>query len=172
MREQRIVLEHEANLALAYIALSGNRRALKAGEYLFDKPMTIPEVIGKLSRGEIYLHRFTVPEGFTVKDIANAWQAQGFGMAEEFLQAAADSGSLVQDLEGGEKASLEGYLFPETYSFPSRTTARKAIEAVVEVGAVPVVVMAIADREDPDADAFRREFRVESLLTLQEIRGG
>jgi orotate phosphoribosyltransferase len=50
-------------------------------------------------------------------------------------------------------------------------SAKKAIEAVREVGAVPVVVMAIADREDPDADAFRKEFRVECLLTLGEIRG-
>jgi orotate phosphoribosyltransferase len=50
-------------------------------------------------------------------------------------------------------------------------SARKAIDAVREAGAVPVVVLAIADREDPDADAFRREFEVVSLLTLSEIRG-
>ena len=31
-------------------------------------------------------------------------------------------------------------------------------------------VMAIADREDPDADAFRKEWKVESLVTLSEIR--
>lgn len=129
LRDKDIIANE--NLALAYIALSGNRRGLKAGEYVFDKPMTIPEVIGKLFRGEIYLRRFTVPEGLTVAEIAAAWEAQGFGKTEEFAQAAADSGSLVQDLEGGEKASLEGYLFPETYSFPSRTTARKAIETMV-----------------------------------------
>ncbi|HEX5050877.1 MAG TPA: orotate phosphoribosyltransferase [Planctomycetota bacterium] len=51
-------------------------------------------------------------------------------------------------------------------------SARKAIDAVLEAGAVPVVVMAIADREDPDAAAFRSEFRVEPLLTLSEIRKG
>jgi orotate phosphoribosyltransferase len=51
-------------------------------------------------------------------------------------------------------------------------SARKAIEAVVEVGARPVLVLAIADREDPDAAAFRREFQVQPLLTLSEIRGG
>jgi orotate phosphoribosyltransferase len=51
-------------------------------------------------------------------------------------------------------------------------SAKKAIDAVREVGAVPVVVLAIADREDPDADAFRAEHRVECLLTLREIRGG
>ena len=51
-------------------------------------------------------------------------------------------------------------------------SAKKAIDGVREVGAEPVVVMAIADREDPDADAFRKEHRVECLLTLSEIRQG
>ncbi len=49
-------------------------------------------------------------------------------------------------------------------------SARKAIAAVREVGAVPVVVLTIADREDPDAAAFRQEFQVVPLLTLSEIR--
>ncbi len=50
-------------------------------------------------------------------------------------------------------------------------SARKAIDAVREVGAVPVVVLALADREDPDADAFRAEFDVRSLVKLHELRG-
>ena len=49
-------------------------------------------------------------------------------------------------------------------------SAKKAIDAVVEAGAVPVVVMAIADREDPDAEPFRKEHNVECLVTLSEIR--
>lgn len=50
-------------------------------------------------------------------------------------------------------------------------SARQAIAAVREAGAVPVVVLTIADREDPDAAAFRQEFQVVPLLTLSEIRG-
>ena len=129
LHEQDIIADE--NLALVYLALSGNRKALKAGEYLFEKPMTIPEVIERLSSGAVYLHRFRVPEGLTVAEIGGLWETQGFGKAEEFASAAAGSGSLVKDLAGDENASLEGYLFPETYSFPLRTTARKAIEAMV-----------------------------------------
>ena len=50
-------------------------------------------------------------------------------------------------------------------------SAMKAIEAVREVGAEPVVVLALADREDEDADAFRAEFDVRPLFGLKEIRG-
>ena len=131
----KLLHEHDVianeRLALAYLAISGNRKGLKAGEYLFDKPMTIPEVIDKLVNGAIYLHRFTVPEGLTVAEIGAAWETQGFGKAAEFAEAAASSGDLVKDFERNDKPSVEGYLFPETYSFPTRTKARKAIEAMV-----------------------------------------
>lgn len=127
---ERDVITDE-NLALVYLAISGNRKGLRAGEYLFDKPMTIPEVIDKLANGAVYLHRFSVPEGLTVAQIGGVWEAQGFGKAEEFSAAAESAGMLVKDLDSTEKPSLEGYLFPETYSFPIRTTPRKAIEAMV-----------------------------------------
>lgn len=50
-------------------------------------------------------------------------------------------------------------------------SALKAIDAVREVGAVPVVVYALADREDSDAEGFRTEFNVHSLFGLAEIKG-
>lgn len=118
----------DENVALAYVVASGNRGRLKAGEYLFDTPLTIRDVIDRIAAGKVYLRRFTVPEGLTVRETALAWAEQGFGTAEEFLAAVAESGDLARELgvEG-----LEGYLFPETYSFPSRTSAREAVEAMV-----------------------------------------
>jgi orotate phosphoribosyltransferase len=50
-------------------------------------------------------------------------------------------------------------------------SSKKAIAAVQDVGAEPVVVLALADREDPDADRFRAEFNVRPLLTLSDIKG-
>jgi peptidoglycan lytic transglycosylase G len=116
--------------ALAYILYSRNRHKLQAGEYLFDRPMTIPEVIDKIATGSVYLHRFTVPEGLTTLDIAHKWEADGFGTAEEFLKAAESAIDIVHRLD--DKAiSVEGYLFPETYSFPTHTTPRQVVEAMV-----------------------------------------
>ena len=126
---ERNVIASE-NVALAYLVYSGNRGKLRAGEYMFDKPMTTSEVFDKLIRGSVYLRRFTVPEGLTIEDSARKWEEQGFGKATDFLRAARDSVSLIRDLD--EKAqTLEGYLFPETYSFPSRTSPDQAIEAMV-----------------------------------------
>lgn len=75
------------------------------------------------------------------------------------------TGSRIEgDLEKGQKVAI----LEDTVT--TGASAKKAIDAVREAGAVPVVVLTIADREDPDADAFRREFQVVPLLTLTEIR--
>src|SRR6185369_3520574 len=116
--------------ALAYILYSGTRNKLQAGEYLFDHPMTIPEVIARLSSGAVYLHKFTVPEGLTNAAIAQKWEEDGFGTQQDFLKAEADALNIVHRFDD-KATSVEGYLFPETYSFPRHTTARQAVEAMV-----------------------------------------
>ena len=127
--EEKGVIAHRY-AALAYILYSGSRNRLQAGEYLFDRPMTIPEIVEKLRTGAVYLYRFTVPEGLTVRQIAQKWQDDGFGNASEFQNAARGAIEVVRQFDEG-ALSVEGYLFPETYSFPSRTTARQIVESMI-----------------------------------------
>jgi len=150
MLGERGLISNES-LTMTYLFLSGHRKSLKAGEYLFDHPVTTREVLDTLVAGAVYLHRFTVPEGLRVAEVADKWEEQGFGKAEEFVAAAEDSGDLV-DFEGGVSgpgASVEGYLFPETYSFPIRTTPRQAIEAMV--ARYRSVVEQLTNRFPPDS---------------------
>jgi UPF0755 protein len=144
LRERGVIADEK--LTLAYLALSGKRKALRAGEYSFDGPVTTYQVIEALATGAVHLYKFTVPEGLTLSEVALKWQEQGFGKAEEFVATARDSVDLVSDLEGKTPgdSSLEGYLFPETYSFPIRTTSRQAIEAMV--GRFRVVLEQLKER--------------------------
>jgi UPF0755 protein len=128
LRQKNLIASE--NVALVYLVVSGDRGKLQAGEYLFDRPMAVPEVVEKLVRGIVYLHKFTVPEGLTVEKTAAKWEEQGFGPAADFRRAAQDSVSLIRDLNG-QAASLEGYLFPETYFFARGVTARQAVAAMV-----------------------------------------
>src|SRR5262249_25006752 len=102
----------------------------QAGEYLIDHPITAPEVIDKIASGSVYLHKFTVPEGLTTAAIAQKWQDEGFGTAEQFMKAAEGSTEVVRRFDG-KATSVEGYLFPETYSFPRHTSPTQVIEAMV-----------------------------------------
>jgi UPF0755 protein len=128
LQEKKVV--RNSLVALAYIFYSGNRNKLQAGEYAFDRPMTIPEVVGRLASGAVVLHKFTIPEGFTVSAIAAKWQDDGFGEADEFSKAANEATDLVRRFDD-KAVSVEGYLFPETYSFRKHTTARQAVEGMI-----------------------------------------
>lgn len=102
---------------------------LRAGEYLFDRARTPEEIFRMLAEGRVYLHTFTVPEGYTMIDIAEIVAREHLATREAFLAAARDPGS-VRDL-APQAATLEGFLFPDTYKFPRGTPAQKIAETMV-----------------------------------------
>jgi UPF0755 protein len=128
--EQRNIIRNR-HLATAYLLYTGQQNKLQAGEYLFDEPMTVPDVIRKLVTGDVNLHKFTVPEGLTVAETALEWEKQKFGKADEFSAAALSAVDIVNRFDT-EATSVEGYLLPETYFFAAQTTARQAIEAMID----------------------------------------
>ncbi len=103
---------------------------LKAGEYQFVQPATLPEVYNRIVRGDVYTRAVTIPEGFNLFDIAQAVEAAQLGSKESFLTAASQDVALIADLDPGAK-NLEGYLFPDTYRFERRLTPSQMLAAMV-----------------------------------------
>ncbi|HEX8424258.1 MAG TPA: endolytic transglycosylase MltG, partial [Pyrinomonadaceae bacterium] len=115
-----------------YIRFRGIGPRLKAGEYRFPSPITPLGVLRKLEEGEQRLARFTVIEGWTRWDIANAMARLPelkLANADEALALMNDT-SDIRDLDA-QATNLEGYLYPDTYSFPPETTPRQMIAAMV-----------------------------------------
>lgn len=83
---------------------------LQAGIYEFSGRTPLKEVIKKLSHGDVILVRVTVPEGSTVKDIADILEKKELVSKEEFIEYALET------------KKLEGMLFPDTYLFPHKTS--------------------------------------------------
>jgi UPF0755 protein len=104
--------------------------SLKAGEYLFEHPARLREVHDRLARGDIYFHTVTIPEGYTLFDIARAMQEAGLGAAQDFVQITKTRTQLIADL-APEAKSLEGYLFPNTYQFTRTQTLEEMAAAMV-----------------------------------------
>jgi len=107
-----------------------HRLSLKAGEYLFERPASLPEIYGRIARGDIYFHEVTIPEGYTMFDIAKAMEDAGLGSADQFLKIAQTRTDLITDLVP-EAKSLEGYLFPNTYKFTRTQTREEMLGAMV-----------------------------------------
>src|SRR5437660_12035740 len=55
--KQKKVIQN-SNVAFAYILYRGTRNKLQAGEYSFEHPETIPEVVHRIANGLVYLHKF------------------------------------------------------------------------------------------------------------------
>jgi UPF0755 protein len=108
-----------------YARLKGYDYRLKAGEYSISTNMSPDRVLATLVSGKIRLHRLTVPEGLTLRQIADLVADTRLCSAPEFLKLAFDA-ALAEKL-GIPAAGLEGYLFPDTYFFPKNVTPRKII---------------------------------------------
>jgi UPF0755 protein len=109
--------------------LRGSSRRLQAGEYRFDQPMTAADVVDKISRGDVYVRAVTFREGLTVREMASVFESAGYGRASEFIEAARKA-EVVREMDP-EAKDLEGYLFPDTYTLPRRTTAEQLVERMV-----------------------------------------
>jgi UPF0755 protein len=109
---------------------SGEARKLKAGEYRFDRPMRVDEVIGKIARGEVDQIAITFPEGLTIREMASIYETHGLGTAAAFTDATRDL-SLVQTIDPDAR-DLEGYTFPDTYNVSHSITAPQLVQLMVE----------------------------------------
>ncbi len=107
----------------------GDGRRLQAGEYRFDRPMSVREVVDKLVRGDVVLWPVTFPEGLSIAGMAAVFEQAGFGPAASF-QDAARVADAVRDLDP-DATDLEGYLFPDTYALARGTSAARLAELMV-----------------------------------------
>jgi UPF0755 protein len=105
------------------------RSTLQAGEYFFKHPVTSFEVFDTIANGRVYVRELTIPEGFSMFDIADLVQRDDFTSREDFL-AAARNPALIRDWVPG-APSLEGFLFPATYEFPRHPTGEQMVAAMV-----------------------------------------
>jgi UPF0755 protein len=115
-----------------YGALTGKDKKVKAGEYMFSAAMTPYRILFDLNNGKVYQHKLTIPEGYSVVQIAESVQNAGIIPKEMFLAAANDP-NIVRKVGLPEPInSLEGYLFPETYFFPKGTNPVTIITHMVD----------------------------------------
>jgi UPF0755 protein len=107
---------------------------IESGEYQLSPSMTTGEIVTVLSRGASRSGiSVTIPEGWRAEQSAQKIEALGIAHADEVLDlvrgGAATGLPLGEPLPAG--ATLEGYLFPETYEVPKGASARTLVEMMV-----------------------------------------
>lgn len=124
-----------------YLKLKDEGAKFQAGTYELQPGMDKSDVIAKLNAGDIIAEetiRFTIPEGFTVLQIADKLAADGLINKDKFLELAETDRAWgdAEAVRGVPKTDklhkrLEGYLFPETYEMKKESTEEDIITRMV-----------------------------------------
>jgi UPF0755 protein len=133
---------------------------IHAGEYLFNAAAAPGEVLDRLVAGDVRKLQLTIPEGFNLAEIAARVEAADIGPASEFLALASDP-RLIASL-AIKAETLEGYLFPETYTYTSNTSQTALLTAMVDQCQKHLTPALIAAAQEQGLDRHQ-------LLTLASI---
>ena len=145
----------------ALLALvQGKARALKAGEYEVPQGANTFAVLSLLEAGKVLYHPVLLKEGASLPELARAIEAEGLARADEVIRVGHDPIFLrALEIPG---ASVEGYLFPDTYQFAKGITPEEMLARMV---------MKMRAQLTPELlnTARERGINVHQLLTLASI---
>ncbi|MDD6770269.1 MAG: endolytic transglycosylase MltG [Inconstantimicrobium porci] len=121
------------NFTKIYIKTHNISDNIKKGTYEFEKGVSLDELIKELQTGETNRIKLTIPEGYTITDIASKVEKSGLATKDDFLKAVKNyspPGYVKEDPK--KRYNLEGYLFPDTYYFSKKTDSNTIIKTMID----------------------------------------
>lgn len=113
--------------------LQGDASKFKTGTYAFTPHMDEQAVLDKLVAGDTTVVKFTIPEGFGIKEIAKRLADEGLVDEQEFLAEAKDFAPYdYMKKRPNVRYAAEGYLFPDTYVIHSDVSAEGIMKMMAE----------------------------------------
>jgi UPF0755 protein len=124
LRLKRLGLITDAELFRQLAHYQGADSKLEAGRYELRANMTMGEIIEALQHGRLEEIAVTIPEGWRVEQIAELLAEEVRVDSDQFLDLVHGGHFGYQFLEDRPPgATLEGFLFPDTYYLPVQPTA-------------------------------------------------
>lgn len=132
-------LLHEKGLVLSptlfrlALRMTDTMDKLQHGHYQIPSNVSLKELIHILQDGKLKGIRVTIPEGFTIKEIAQAVEQAGIGSKEVFLEGATHYVPYMY-MYGPKPVTyrVEGFLFPSTYEFPLDAKEQDVLEIMAK----------------------------------------
>ncbi len=119
---------------LSYCSQKGMDKQLKAGLYTFSRSQSLPELALQISQGKVKSPSFTIPEGYTVRQIGELLVKKQI-CTEQQWQEALRVDYKYEFLPPGQTSNeyrLEGFLFPDTYTIGEKTSAQEIINMMLD----------------------------------------
>lgn len=154
--------------------LSGQSEKLKPGVYEFNRAMSAPEIIDQLVEGRSLESWVTMPEGFTVRQMADLLDEKRLADGSSFVNLAISDQDTFREypfLDGG---NLEGYLFPDTYLIPRDANAESIVRQMLDTFQRKVISACRQEIKATIADRFKLgsndfEDGLHRLLTMASL---
>lgn len=106
---------------------------LEAGCHILRYGMTLDEILEELATSPpVEEITFTIREGLRLEEVAEVLEKQGVMTAEDFLKAVQQPYDYDFLADRPEGASLEGYIFPDTYTVPRTYTPTQVVDFILQ----------------------------------------
>jgi len=116
-----------------FAKLHGLEKSLKAGEYALSKSMNLLSIIKRLSSGQTVYQQITIPEGYTIDQIAELIGQRNLGNPDKFREAARTTVPVLNEtVNANMKYPVEGYAFPDTYHITRGTTEAEILAMMLK----------------------------------------
>ena len=120
----------DAELTYAWLRREKLGPKLRAGEYEFSLPLTPEQAIQKVIAGQQKTYHVTIPEGLRLDEILPLLASSQLSLRLDRLEVLAADAGFVKKL-GVPATRLEGFLFPDTYSFTHGYTEESVLAKMV-----------------------------------------
>lgn len=120
----------DAELTYAWLRRDRLGPKLRAGEYEFTLPLTPEQAIQRVAAGQQKTYHVTIPEGLRLDEILPLLAASPLKLRLDRLEMLAADAAFVRKL-GVPANRLEGFLFPDTYSFTHGFTEESVLAKMV-----------------------------------------
>jgi UPF0755 protein len=124
-------------LFTALVRYSHLEDKLQSGTYTLNTGMTMSQIATALQFSETVAEiEVTIPEGLRIEEVAEIFASKGLAQEQEFLDIARQGAQFRAEYDVLKSlpidASLEGYLFPDTYRFAETATVTDIIEIMLD----------------------------------------
>ena len=161
-----------------FMSYNGLDVGLQAGTYKLRKDMTMHELATALQHGSSGGVTITIPEGWRAEQIGWLLEQQKVMRSDDFMAEVRTGQYSYPWLAGRpEGATLEGYLFPDTYQLPAQATPKDVIDrllATFDARAVPRIEAGLAGKElyDIKTGNYRPMTMFDVMILASIVRAG
>jgi UPF0755 protein len=123
---------HAWRLWTYWLRLQDRQGGYKAGTYQLSPSQPLSAIAEKIWTGEVMQLSFTIPEGWSLQQMATYFESLGYFKAQDFLTAATQIPQDKYPWLPEKMPHLEGYLYPDTYQLPSdRVSPEQVIQQML-----------------------------------------